>query len=177
MDTSVAETPRSRSTDAPPLAGGIDRLTLGIGLGVVVLVVIGIAVAAIANRAQPLPPLTTPEGVTLAYELDIQRGADLAWDLLSAEAQAGTMRQEFLARAANMGRGGDARYSIENVRIDGATAHLDVVRSMPNPGFFGLGAGSMTIRSPVTLVLENDAWRISVPSEPFVIMQPPGIRP
>ena len=178
MHTSVADRPGTAPTEGPPLTRGIDRLTLGIGLGVVVLVVIGVAVAAISNRTQPLPPLTTPEGVTLAYELDIQRGeADRAWDMLSAEAQAGTTRQEFLARAANLGRGGDVRFSVENVRIDGATAYLDVVRTIPTPGFFGLGAGSITDRSPVTLVRENDAWRISVPSEPFVIMQPAGTRP
>jgi hypothetical protein len=178
MQTPLADRPAVTPTEAPPSTSGTDRLTLGIGIGVVVLVVIGIAVAAIANRSQQLPPLTTPEGVTLAYELDIQRGeADRAWELLSTQTKAGTSRQEFLARAAHLGRGGDVRFAVENVRIDGTTAHLDVVRTIPSAGFFGLGAGSITDRSPVTLVQEGAEWRISVPSEPFVIMQPAGARP
>jgi hypothetical protein len=177
MVTQTAEQPQT-STAPEPAASGPDRLATGIAAGVVLLVVIGIAVAAIAGRAQSQPDLTTPDGVALAYELDLQRGeADRAWDLLSSEAQAGTTRQEFLARAAGLGRGGEARFSIENVRVDGTTAYLDLVRTLPTPGFLGLGAGSMTISRPVTLVRENNQWRISVPSDPFVIMQPAGARP
>lgn len=158
--------------------GGVDRLTLSIGIGVLVLVAIGIAVAAIGARGQAPPDLSTPDGVALAYELDIQHGeADRAWELLTSEAQAGTTRQEFLARAASVNRGGEVRFSAENVRIDGDTAHMDLVRMTPSSGFLGLGAGTYTSRSPVTLIRENAAWRISVPSEPFVIMQPAGTRP
>jgi hypothetical protein len=173
----IADRPRS-SIETQPQTGGIDRLTVGIGAGVILLVVVAIAVAGVATRSQPLPDLATPEGVTLHYELDLQRGEpDQAWDLLSAEAQAGTTRQEFLARAASLGRGPDVRFSVENTRVDGNTAHLDVVRTIPTPGFLGLGAGSSTSRNAVTLVRESSAWRISVPSEPFVIMQPGGTRP
>ena len=176
MQTQIAGEQRT-STEAVPATRGVDRLTLGIGLGVLLLVAIGIGVAVIAGRVQTPPDLTTPEGVTLAYELDIQRGeADAAWSLLTAEAQAGTTRQEFLARAAGLRRG-DVRFSVENVRIDGNTAHLDVVRVASTPGFLGLGAGTFSIRSPVTLARENNEWRISVPSEPYVIMQPAGTRP
>jgi hypothetical protein len=156
---------------------GLDRLTIGIAAGVILLVAVGIAVAATGARIQAPPDLSAPEGVTLAYELDIQRGeADAAWQLLSSAAQAGTTRQEFLARAAGAARPGDARLSVENVRIDGDTAHLDVVRTTPSSGFLGFGAGSFTSRSPVTLVRENGAWRISVPSEPYVILRPAGSR-
>src|SRR5690242_948144 len=85
--------------------GGADRLTLAIAVGVVLLVVIGVAVAAIGTRIQAPPDLSTAQGVTLAYELAIQRGeADRAWELLSADAQRGITRQEFLTRAAGIGR-------------------------------------------------------------------------
>jgi hypothetical protein len=147
-------------------------------LFVLAVVAVGISVAVIVGRMQPAPDLNTPEGVTLAYELAIQRGEpDTAWNLLSSEAQAATTRQEFLARAAGLANRGDVRLAVENVRTDGQTTHLDVTRTMPTSGFLGLGAGSLTIRNSVTLVRESDAWRISVPSEPFVIMQPAGTRP
>ncbi len=176
MQTQIAREPRISEEGAAPQ--GVDRLTLGIGLGVLVLVAVGIAAAVIAARTQPAPDLDTPEGVTLSYELDLQRGeADAAWSLLSAEAQAGTTRQEFLARAAGVRRGGDVRISVDNVRVDTTTAHLDVVRVESTPGFLGLGSGSYTSRSPVTLTRENNGWRISVPADPYVIMQPAGTRP
>jgi hypothetical protein len=177
MQTQIADEPQT-SIGAVPATGGVHRLTLGIGLGLVLLVAIGIGVALIAGRVQTQPDLSTREGVTLAYELDIQRGeADAAWNLLTAEAQSGTTRQEFLARAAGLRRGGDVRFSVENVRIEGDTAHLDVVRVVSTSGFLGLGGGSFTTRSPVTLVRENNAWRISVPSDPYLVMQPAGTRP
>jgi hypothetical protein len=164
--------------EAAPADRGLDRLTLAIGLGVLLLVAIGIAVAIFTGRGQAPLDLSTPEGVTLAYETDIQRGeADAAWDLLTSEAQAGTTRQEFLARASGFGRGGDVRFSVENVRSDGTTAHLDLVRTESTRGFLGLGAGSFSNRSPVTLVRENGQWRISVPANPYVIMQPAGAHP
>ena len=177
MQTPVAGDARTRPIVQPP-ASGVDRLTLGIAVTVLVLVAVGIGVAAMVGRVQPAPNLSTPEGVTLAYELAIQRGEpDTAWDLLSSQAQAATTRQEFLARASGLSRRGDARLSVENVRIDGDTTHLDVARTIPTSGFLGFGAGSFTTRSPVTLVRERGEWRVSVPSEPFVIMQPAGIRP
>jgi hypothetical protein len=158
--------------DSPPVERGPDRLTLGIGVGVILLVAIGIGVAVFAGRGQAPPDLSTPEGVTLAYEMDVQRGeADAAWGLLTAEARAGTTRQEFLARAAGLRRGGDVGLSVENVRTDGDTAHLDLVRVQSTPGFLGLGGGSFTSRSPVTMIRENNEWRISVPADPYVIMQ------
>ena len=172
----VDEAPGSVVSDGA--RGGVDRFTLGVGIGVVILVAIGIAVAAIGASVQPLPDLSTPEGVALTYELNIQRGeADRAWDLLASEAQHGTTRQEFLARAARVNSGVEVRFSVENVRVDGDTAHLNLVRVTPTPGFLGLGGGSYTSNSPVTLVRENGTWKISVPSEPYVIMQPAGTRP
>jgi hypothetical protein len=177
MHTSIG-----RQADARPSVRssthGFDRLTLGVAVFVLVLVGVGIGVAIVVGRTQPRPDVSTPEGVTLAYELAIQRGEpDVAWNLLSADAQAATTRQEFLARAAGLPNRSDVRLSVENVRTDGDTTHLDVVRTMPTSGFLGLGAGSFTTRSPVTLVREVGVWRISVPSEPFVIMQPAGSRP
>jgi hypothetical protein len=155
-----------------------DRLTLGIVVGVLALVVIAIGVAATVGRSQPMVDLSTPGGVTLAYESAIQRGeADAAWDLLSTDAQAGTTRQEFLTRAAGMAPRTEVRVSIDNVRVNGDSAHLDVVRTTPRAGFFGLDAGSSSSRSPVTLVRQTDGWRISVPADPYVIRQPASERP
>jgi hypothetical protein len=177
MQAHIADAPRTPS-EAAAEPQGIDRLTLGVVVGVLLLVAIGIGVAALANRAQPAPDLSTPDGVTLAYELDIQRGeADAAWNLLTTEAQAGTTRQEFLARAAGLRSGQDTQLSVENVRVDGNTAHLDVVRVVSTPGFLGFGAGRYTSRSPVTLQRENDVWRISVPADAYVVMRPAGTRP
>jgi hypothetical protein len=145
---------------------------------VLVLVGVGIGVAIVVGRTEPQPDVSTPEGVTLTYELAIQRGEpDVAWNLLSTDAQVATTRQEFLARAAGLANRSDVRLSVENVRTVGDTTHLDVVRTIPTSGFLGFGAGSFTIRNSVTLVRERGAWRISVPSEPYVIMQPAGTRP
>lgn len=177
MQTSVADNARTPPRLRLPTAG-VDRLTLGVAICVLVLVALGIGIAIVVGRVQPAPDLGTPEGVTLAYELAIQRGEpDAAWNLLSSEAQQATTRQEFLARASDSSRRGDVRLSVENVRIDGDTTHLDVVRTIPTSGLLGFGAGSFTIRHPVTLVRERGEWRISVPSEPFVIMRPAGSRP
>jgi hypothetical protein len=177
MQTSMAGNARTPPTVRLP-ASGIDRLTLGVAVCVLLLVAFGIGVAIVVGRVQPAPDLSTPEGVTLAYELAIQRGEpDAAWNRLSSETQKATTRQEFLARASGLSRRGDMRLSVENVRIDGDTTHLDVARTIPTSGVLGFGAGSSTTRNPVSLVRERGEWRISVPSEPFVIMQPAWNRP
>ncbi len=162
----------------PTERASIDRLTVTVAACVLGVVALGIVVAIVIGRAQPTPDLSTPEGVTLAYERAVMRGEpDVAWNLLSAEAQAATTRQEFLARASALANRGDVRVAVEQVRTDGATTHLDVTRTIPTSGFLGFGAGSVTTRSSVTLVQEAGSWRISVPSDPFVIMQPAGGRP
>lgn len=177
MQTSMAGNAPTSPTMRLPTSG-VDRLTLGVALTVLALVALGIGVAIVVGRVQPAPELSTPEGVALAYELTIQRGEpDAAWELLSSQARAATTRQEFVARASGLSGRGDVRLSVENVRIDGDTTHLDVVRTIPTSGFLGFGAGSFTTRSRITLVRERGEWRISVPSQPFVIMQPAGIRP
>jgi hypothetical protein len=161
----------------PPRAAGIDRFTWLVAVGSVALILVGVGLAMVLGRGEPAIDLDTPGGVTLAYELAIQRGeADAAWELLSSSARAGTTRQEFLARAAGIGRGADARFSVDNVRVSGDTAHLDLVRVVPSGGFLGLGAGTRTSRDPVTLQREAGQWRISVPPEPFLIMRPAGGR-
>jgi hypothetical protein len=53
-------------------------------------------------------------------------------------------------------------------------AYLDLVRTVPTGGVFGLGAGTATSRNPVTLDLEDGAWRVTVPAEPWVIMKAPA---
>jgi hypothetical protein len=142
---------------APPITG-VDRFTLAIAAGAVALVLVGIATAVLVGHGEPAPDLATPTGVTLAYELALERGeGDAAWELLAAPARAGITRQEFLARAAGLGG-----------------RHLDLVRTTPTGGLLGLGAGTYTTRHPVTLELEEGAWRVSVPAEPWLIMRGPG---
>jgi hypothetical protein len=168
----VAAGPTARPPPDSETPAQMDRTTWAIVLGSLALAVVGIATAMLVNRGEPPLDLSTPGGVTLAYELAIQRGeADAAWEFLASSARAGTTRQEFLARAAGLGRGSDVRFSVENVRADATTAHLDLVRIVQVGSPVGLGAGTRTVRNPVTLVLEDGRWRISVPSEPFVILR------
>jgi len=154
---------------------GVDRLTWAVALTAVVLVVVGVTVAAVVGRGEPAINLSSPGGVTLAFELAIQNGeGDVAWLLLAPSAQAGTTRQEFLARAASINRGPNARFSVDNVRTSGDTAHLDLVRIIPTGGLVGLGAGTFTVREPVTLERVDGEWRLTVPPEPYLIMRPSG---
>jgi hypothetical protein len=146
-----------------------------VALIAVALVIVGVAAAAVTGRGEPSIDLSSPGGVTLAFELAIQRGeGDVAWQLLAPAAQSGTTRQEFLARAASIGRGPNARFSVDNVRSSGDSAHLDLVRIIPTGGFFGLGAGTVTVRDPVTLERVDGEWRLTVPPEPYLIMRPSG---
>jgi hypothetical protein len=162
---------------APSTFAGPDQLTWAVVVGTLILVVAGIVTAVLADRMAPAPDLTTPTGVTLAYELAIQQGeGDRAWSLLSSSAQASTTRQEFLARAASAsGWSTNARLSVEDVRVEGTVAHLDLVRTFPTDGPFGLGTGAATSRNPVTLDQEDGVWRITVPPEPWVIMKAPTV--
>lgn len=175
---SSAEASRHPGTTAMPgarLSAGLDRFTWAVGIGALILIVVGIVVAVVVGRSQPPPDLSTPGGVTLAYELAIQRGeADSAWKLLSSTAQASVSEQQYLARAAGIGRQPDARFSIENVRVVGDRAYLDLVRVIPSGGMLGLGAGTFTVRDPVTLDREGGQWRITVPPEPFLIVNQSG---
>lgn len=153
----------------------MDRFTWGIVIGVVALVAVGIG-AVVATRDRQAPPdLTTPGGVALAFELALDRGdADTAWALLSPATQANTTRDRFIQRATNA-RGpqpGRQRIAIDAVQVDGDTARVDVVRVFPeSANLFNFGSG-YSIRSTARLALVDGAWRITVPSEPYLLPDP-----
>jgi hypothetical protein len=146
-------------------------------IGVLILVAVSIGVAILQPRTQPAPDLTTPEGVVLAYALAVQRGdPEAAWELLSSSARNQTTRERFLARAAGLsGTYARARLSVEDVRVDGDAARVELVRtyrgeSVPFP--FGSG-GTYHNRNTVRLVREEGMWRMSTPPEPFLLERIP----
>lgn len=130
-----------------------------------------LALAVVMPSRQPTPDLNTPDGITLAYALDVQRGdLDQAWDLLAASVKAQLTRERFLTRVeATRSSYQRARLSIEDIRIEGDTARVDLVRTYPSSGGpFGLSSGSYSNRSTVRLVRENAQWRIATPPDPYV---------
>ena len=148
------------------------RFTWGIVVGVLVLVAVSIGLAVLMPRTQPAPDLGTPEGVALAWGLAMQRREpEAAWDLLSREAQGRTSRDRFVARAADLASSYErARVSVEDPRMSGDTARVQLVRTYSGSGGpLGLGSGSNAARSTVSLVREDGQWRISSPPEAFLL--------
>ncbi|MDQ3810856.1 MAG: hypothetical protein M3336_11245 [Chloroflexota bacterium] len=152
------------------------RATWAIVGGVLVLVALALALALLARGREPPPDLARPEGVALAYALDIQQHEpDKAWDLLSESARAQTTRERFMLRAESFARSYErARLSVEDPRTEGESARLELVRTLPSSGgLFGFGGGSNAIRANVRLVREGGQWRISTPPEPFLLERLP----
>jgi hypothetical protein len=155
---------------------GLDRLTWAVVVSVVLLVLAGIGAVVLTTARQAPPDLSTPGGVAVVFEQDIDRGdTDQAWGLLSSAAQATTSQQNFQLRAGGFRNGGGARYEVQNVRIDGDMAHLDLlVTRGSRTGFLVFGSSTFTSTSPVTLQRENGQWRVSVPAEPYLVSPRPG---
>jgi hypothetical protein len=60
--------------------------------------------------------------------------------------------------------------SVEDVRETGDTARAQLVRTYSGSGGpFGIGGGTNSSRSTVSLVRENGAWKISTPPEAFLL--------
>jgi hypothetical protein len=153
----------------------VDRFTAAIVAGVLVLVVVGVAVAVLLRGQEVKPDLGTPGGVAMAYELALQRGdAEQAWDLLATSAKANASREEFLLRAGGRRSVEDrSRLSIDAEEVTGETARVELTRTYPGSGGpFGLG-GSYSQRMTVRLVREGGSWRITVPSEPYLLTSRP----
>jgi hypothetical protein len=154
----------------------VTRSTWAIVGAVLGLVVLALALAVLMPSRQPAPDLNTPDGVALAYALAVQRGdLDQAWDLLAASVKSPLTRERFITRAeATRSSYERARLSIEDPRVDGETARVDLVRNYPSSGgLFGLGSGSYSNRSTVRLVRENGQWRIATPPDPYVVDRQP----
>jgi len=154
------------------LGGGMTRFTWGIVIGVLVLVGVSIGLAAWLPRVEQAPDLGTPEGVVLAYALAMQRAEpEAAWDLLAESTKSRTSRERFVARASGMrGRYQEARLTMENLRVDGDSARVELMLTRPGSrGPFGFGSGSYADRSLVTLVRQDAAWRIATPPDPFLV--------
>ena len=142
-------------------------------MGVLVLVGGSLALAVTVQTRAQAPDLSTPDGVTLAYALALQSGdTDTAWNLLADSAKAQTSKDRFAARASSFRIGDRQRLSVEDVRIDGQSARVDLVRTFPSNGgvFFGSSAGPT--RSTVRLTRESAGWRITTPPEPFMVFGP-----
>jgi hypothetical protein len=153
----------------------VTRFTWGIVVGVLVLVGVSIGLALVLPRTQPAPDLETPDGVALAYGLAMQRREpEAAWDLLSSEAQTRTTRERFISRASDIaGSYERARLSVEDTRVTGDTARVELVRTYSGSGGpFGLGSGTNSNRSTINLVREQQGWRISSPPESFLLERP-----
>jgi len=147
----------------------MDRSTLAVVGGVVGLVLAGLVAAAIVRGHAAQPDLSTPSGVVLAYAYAAERGdGQAAWDLLAAPVQARSNRDQFLARVGN--RGSDREYvTTEDERIDADGASVVLVRTYPGSGSLFAGSGYSN-RNTVRLAQETAGWRITVPPDPYVLV-------
>lgn len=154
----------------------MDRFTAAIVIGVLGLVAAGV-VAAVAARGTETPPdLSTPGGVALAYELAVLRGdGERAWELLAESARANADRDEFLARVGHWRGSSDRseRLTVEVEEIDADRARVELTRTHGSSGgLFNFGETYST-RNTVRLVRQDGQWRISVPSEPYLLRPGP----
>jgi len=152
------------------------RFTWGIVIGVLGLVAVALGLAFLSPGRDVAPDLSTPEGVTLAYAIALQRGdLDQAWGLLAQSTQAQTTKDRFITRAEGIrGSYQRARLNVQDVRIEGDTARVDVVRSVPSSGgLFGLGSDSFSTTNTVRLIREGGQWRITTPPDPFLLERTP----
>jgi hypothetical protein len=153
----------------------MDRFTWGIVVGVLALVVAGIAAATLVRGREVPPDTSTPSGVVLAFEQALQDGdAERAWDLLASTTQAAVGRNRFLQRASGSARGSGSnqvRLIVENERVTGDSAVVDLVRTYRSSGLFDFGGGDSPPRYVVRLVRENGAWRITVPADSYLVAE------
>lgn len=147
----------------------MDRFTIALTAGVLALIAAGILVAASLRGREPVPDLTTPGGVTLAYALAEQRGdPESAWNLLATDVKANHKRDQFVLRADQ--HTDRALLSTEQEMNDGQTASVVLVRTYPSSGGL-LGNSSYSNRSTVRLVREADGWRLSVPPDRWALLE------
>ena len=152
------------------MSWGMDRFTIAVVGGVVALVVAGLVAAAVLRGRAPQPDLGTPSGIVLAYGLAEQRGdGPAAWDLLATSVQTRNSRDQFLVRFS--GHGDGPQYlTTEDERIDTDGASVVMVRTYPGSGGVFGGSG-YTSRNTVRLAREASGWRITVPPDPYVLLE------
>ena len=146
----------------------MDRFTTIVVACVSLLVAVGLGAAVLLRDRQQPPDLSRPSGVVLAYALAEQRGDPAAaWDLLAPSAQARTTRDQFLARAGS-GMSDQAYLSTEDLAVEGDSARVALTRTYPaSVGLFG--SRSYTQRSTVVLERGPAGWRITVPSDDYLL--------
>jgi hypothetical protein len=149
----------------------VDRFTWAIVGGVLALVVGGLVVASMLPGRQAPPDLNTPRGVVLAYAIAEQRGdGQTAWDLLAISVQTRVDHDRFLARFGS--RGTDREYlSIEDEQGSDDTRSVVLVRTYPGSGSL-FGNSSYSNRSTVRLAREAAGWRITVPPDDYLLIEP-----
>ena len=148
-----------------------DRFLLGIIAGSVLLIILGIVAVFVAGRTPPTPATdpNSPVGVVQAYVEALRAGdADRAYSYLSRQAQASVPRDRYLERFPRFAPPTDAsRLLIEPVSIGSSTAEVKVTVSRFSAGGAPFSANTSHQEVTVRLVMEDGAWRIMQPSEPF----------
>ena len=154
--------------------GKVDRFTAGIVAVVLALIVVAVGVSLVARGREIIPDPASPGGVTYAYMRAMADGLpEQAWDLLAAGTKAANSRDKFIASATQQyPRGGEinSRFAIEDERITGSTATLQVIRyyGTGGGGLFNFGGDSTTTQS-VRLVQEGGVWRITQPPDAHLL--------
>jgi hypothetical protein len=152
------------------MSSDMDRFTIAVVGGVLGLVVAGLVAAAIMRGHAPQPDVSTPSGIVLTYGLAEQRGdGQAAWELLATSVQTRNNRDQFLVRFSGHGNG--AEYlTTEDERVDADGASVVMVRTYPSSGGI-FGNSNYTNRTTVRLAREAAGWRITVPPDPYVLIE------
>lgn len=154
--------------------GKIDRFTAGIVAVVLALIVVAVGVSIVARGREIIPDPASPGGVAYLYMRAMADGLpEQAWDLLAAGTKAANSRDKFIARASQeFPRGGESnsRFAIEDERIAGSIATLQVIRyyGSGGGGLFNFG-GDGTSKQAVRLVQEGGVWRITQPPDAYLL--------
>jgi hypothetical protein len=149
----------------------VDRFTWGLAAGAVLLVVAAVLAVTLVQSRQDAPDLSRPEGVVTAYLNALRtRHPEVAWDLLSTSAQAGTTRESFIDRATTFRPDSQERVTVDRVDLQGDTAYVTIGRTSGGGGIF---SAPYTSETTVRLVREDGRWRIAVPPDVYLISPPP----
>lgn len=157
---------------SPTPARRTDRFLLGIVAGAVVLVVVGIGAVLATSRSATVRPVdpNSPVGVVQGYVDAVREGdLDRAYGYLSRVAQQSVPLDEYRRRSLRpfVNDSDEQRVLVEAVMVGTDTASVKVTISRfsarPNPFSAGTYHRDMT----VSLVREDDGWRISRPVEPY----------
>ena len=151
-----------------------DRFLVGIVVGALLLIVLGIAAVFVAGRtpSTTVADPSSPVGVVQAYVEALRAGdADRAYGYLSGSAQASVPRDQYLQRFPRFSPPNEAsRLLIEPGTIGPDTAEVKVTISRFNSGGAPFSANTYHQDVTVRLTMENGAWRIVQPAEPYPLI-------